>query len=172
MINRYIKGFRIKGKARPRTRIATGKVGKPFAVIYMDSKYVGWLAQVSLCFGTRKFTCPIKIEIYGTVQIPKSWTKKKQAEMLGAYCESGGSVPDIDNFAGAVMDGIAPEVRTTNRGTGRKQKVPGTGDAKIARLVCEIRWWHYDSLCIKTTELLTTPEPWPWLEHKSGPQLF
>lgn len=169
MIDRLVTNYPIKGKARPRARIVRGK-GKEFISIYMPAKYEKWLANTSLCFGTRQFTGPTKIEIYGTVKIPESWTKKKKAAMLGAWCESGGSVPDVDNFAGAVMDAVAPEARITDPKTKRKKKVPGTGDAKIASLVCEIRWWYYDSLRIKTSPL-TEAEPWPWLEHPSK-QLF
>ena len=167
MIDRYIRDFKIKGKARPRSRIAVNKAGNRYIDFYMPAEYKTWIAQVGLCFGTRNFAGPVKIEIYGTVQIPKSWTTKKKRAMLGAYCESGGKIPDVDNFAGAVMDGIAPEVWFKNPKTGRKIKVPGTGDAKIARLVCEIRWWHFDSLCIKTTELYGVPDPWPWLDPKA-----
>lgn len=47
--------------------------------------------------------CPLKISVRCYYPVPKSWTKKKKALMIGKYKTS---TPDLDNIFKSIKDGL------------------------------------------------------------------
>ena len=56
-----------------------------------------------LMFGAVTVAPPWSLHVTAVRAMPASWSKRKQAEMAGAWCMTK---PDADNIAGAVMDAL------------------------------------------------------------------
>ena len=83
------------GKARPRVT-RTGHA-------YMPDSYTAARDALRLMFGAVTVEPPWVLKVTAVRAMPASWSKRKQAEMAGAWCVSK---PDADNIAGAVMDAL------------------------------------------------------------------
>lgn len=83
------------GKARPRVT-RTGHA-------YMPDSYVVARDTLRLLFGAVTVAPPWALAVTAVRAMPPSWSKRKRAEMSGAWCTSK---PDADNIAGAVMDAL------------------------------------------------------------------
>lgn len=86
------------GKARPRL----GKRG-----VYTPQKTVDYEAQIASAamkaVGNQKpITGPVRLDLACVFAMPKSWTKKKRAEML---YRPHAQKPDFDNVQKAIADG-------------------------------------------------------------------
>ncbi len=82
------------GKARP--RVTAGHT-------YMPHSYTAARAALRLMFGAVTVPPPWALKVTAVRAMPPSWSKRKRAEMSGAWCTSK---PDADNIAGAVMDAL------------------------------------------------------------------
>ena len=82
------------GKARP--RVTRGHT-------YMPNSYTKARAALRRMFGAVTVEPPWALKVTAVRQMPASWSKRKQAEMAGAWCMTK---PDADNIAGAVMDAL------------------------------------------------------------------
>lgn len=69
---------------------------------------------------------PVKLRIVATFEIPKSWSKKRQAEALGGYHTQK---PDRDNVEKAVQDGL--------------NRIAWRDDGQVADGRCIKRWGRY-----------------------------
>lgn len=77
-------------------------------------KYYNFKDNITLQANTQNFTINESIDVVVGVQIPKSWTKKKKAEMEGMPHQQR---PDIDNYVKAILDALCEEdsyVHTVN----------------------------------------------------------
>ena len=83
------------GKARPRVT-RTGHA-------YMPDSYTAARDALRLLFGPVTVAPPWSLAVTAVRAMPASWSKRKRAEMNGAWCTSK---PDADNIAGAVMDAL------------------------------------------------------------------
>ena len=83
------------GKARPRVTRA--------GHAYMPDSYTLARDALRLMFGAVTVAPPWALHVTAVRAMPASWSKRKQAEMAGAWCASK---PDADNIAGAVMDAL------------------------------------------------------------------
>ena len=82
------------GKARP--RVTAGHT-------YMPREYIAARDALRLLFGPVTVEPPWSLDVTAVRAMPPSWSKRKRAEMSGAWCASR---PDADNIAGAVMDAL------------------------------------------------------------------
>ncbi len=86
------------GKARP--RVTAGHT-------YMPNRYTRARAQLRQMFGAAVGAIvvppPWALQVTAVRAMPASWSKRRRAEMDGAWCMSK---PDADNIAGAVMDAL------------------------------------------------------------------
>ncbi len=82
------------GKARP--RVTRGHT-------YMPDSYTAARDALRLMFGAVTVAPPWSLEVTAVRAMPRSWSKRRRAEMAGAWCASK---PDADNIAGAVMDAL------------------------------------------------------------------
>ncbi len=83
------------GKARPRVT----KTGHA----YMPDGYIAARASLRLRFGAVTVAPPWVLKVTAVRAMPGSWSKRRRAEMAGAWCMTK---PDADNIAGAVMDAL------------------------------------------------------------------
>lgn len=82
------------GKARP--RVTRGHT-------YMPDSYTKARATLRLLFGAVTVPPPWALKVTAVRAMPGSWSKRRRAEMAGAWCMAK---PDADNIAGAVMDAL------------------------------------------------------------------
>lgn len=82
------------GKARP--RVTRGHT-------YMPDSYTAARDALRLMFGAVTVAPPWSLHVTAVRAMPGSWSKRRRAEMAGAWCVSK---PDADNIAGAVMDAL------------------------------------------------------------------
>lgn len=73
----------------------------------------------------------LAVTILVTRAIPKSTSKKRQAEMMGTFCGIG---PDVDNIAGAIMDALLPH--------------SSGGDSRVASLSVSKVWGETDNIIV------------------------
>lgn len=175
VFKKLITGLQAKGKARPRARVVCSKQvnirirgltgnQRPWAQIYMPGEYNKYVKRVRKLLGTLEpFKC-YAVRIYCTRKMPKSWSKAKQQQHLGRLVTAK---PDRDNLVGAIMDAIAPEEYIEDEDTGRKKKVPGTGDEMIAVLRdIEVRWWYEHTIYVDAYEVDRDERViYPWLKR-------
>ena len=90
------------GKARP--RVTRGNT-------YMPHEYVRARDTLRLLFGPVTVAPPWSLAVTAVRAMPPSWSKRKRAEMDGAWCTSK---PDADNVAGAVMDALRALLNATS----------------------------------------------------------
>lgn len=90
-----------KGKGRPRFSRASGRAYTPADTLSYEAK-VGslWMEKYA---DTAPLDGPLRMDIQAVFQIPRSWSKKKQAASIGDLCEKR---PDADNILKAVCDGL------------------------------------------------------------------
>jgi Holliday junction resolvase RusA-like endonuclease len=89
---RYIVPMDAMGKPRPRVT-SRGT--------YHTDRYTRWRAEFEHHFGPMTVEPPWALRAVVVRRMPKSWSKKKRAEMDGTPCQT---TPDADNAAGAIMD--------------------------------------------------------------------
>ena len=82
------------GKARP--RVTRGHT-------YMPDSYTKARAALRSLFGAVTVPPPWALKVTAVRAMPGSWSKRRRAEMAGAWCTVK---PDADNIAGAVMDAL------------------------------------------------------------------
>ena len=82
------------GKARP--RVTRGHT-------YMPDRYTAARDALRLMFGAVPVAPPLALHVTAVRAMPASWSKRRRAEMAGAWCMTK---PDADNIAGAVMDAL------------------------------------------------------------------
>ena len=82
------------GKARP--RVTRGNT-------YMPHEYIRARDSLRLLFGPVTVAPPWALHVTAVRAMPASWSKRRRAEMAGAWCVSK---PDADNIVGAVMDAL------------------------------------------------------------------
>lgn len=106
-------------KQRPRFSRKNGRAFTPAETVSFE-RTVGTIAAVHF---PQPLTGPVKVEINAHFAIPKSWSKKKQAEMLG---QPHTQRPDLDNCAKALTDGL--------------NRIAFEDDAQIADMTVSKRW--------------------------------
>lgn len=78
----------------------------------------------------------VKLRIVATFEIPKSWSKKRRSEMIGAYHTQK---PDGDNLAKSILDGL--------------NRVAFADDAQVADQRCVKRWGLYAETYVEVAQL-------------------
>lgn len=92
---------KIKGKARPRFNIKTGRTFTPKDTV----SYENW---VKMCYqqqGGKYLKGSIKAEIVAYYKIPKSYTKKRTKAIKDGL-EHPNKKPDTDNIAKIILDSL------------------------------------------------------------------
>lgn len=88
----------VKGKERART-LKSGRSYTPKQTVDCEKA----IREAYFKAGGKEITGPVGIRINASYPIPKSLSKKKQQELIGAYAEKK---PDVDNVLKLVMDGL------------------------------------------------------------------
>lgn len=113
------------GKARP--RVVKTRRGKSHT--FMPDEYQAKRDELRWhCAGIDIPDGPVHLSITAVRQLPKSWSKKRRAEMLGTYSPT---IPDVDNIAGAIMDALFKQ------------------DNQVVTLFCEKIWGEEHELRIE-----------------------
>ena len=138
---RFVVPGSVRGQGRPRTRIAYGKNGSPFAHIYEteeDRSYKG-LIQFHLMKEAKRLGIDLPIEHNGrgvsvSVQVmrkvPRSWRRKNRAlAEAGEYRPQ--TRPDLDNVIKIVLDAMngvayADDAEVTNITATRSFSIDGS----------------------------------------------
>ena len=94
------------GKGRPKTAVRGGK----FAHMYTPEKTVNYEGLVSMAgkeamCGQIPMTGPLLVTLEIVLQVPASWSKKKQAAALEGIVLPT-KKPDLDNVIKAIFDGL------------------------------------------------------------------
>lgn len=120
------------GKARPRL----GRGGRTFT----PAKTVAFEAAVALAARAAMAGDPMtggcEVEVYGLAAMPRSWSKRKRAEMCGRLHTSK---PDKDNCLKSVCDAL--------------NGVVWRDDAQAAIQTIEVRWAELDRFRVTVREL-------------------
>lgn len=95
-------------KARPRFRVVKPKGGAAFVSTYTDPDTVKNEARIAgaaklAMAGALPFETPVEMLVELRMQIPVSWSKKKQVAAAAGQVRAT-KKPDIDNCAKSVMD--------------------------------------------------------------------
>ena len=93
----------IVGKARPRMNTRTGKAYTPTNTINYEYFLRQWFIRKYPNF--KPIDGRVKVSIIAYFEVPKSTSKKKEAEMLSNSI-SPTKKPDIDNIVKIVLDGM------------------------------------------------------------------
>ena len=102
MIDLYIQGLKAIGKGRPRFNFYTKKTYTPEKTrLYEQRIREEFWKKYSLdnCYQTE----PIECKIRALYSVPKSYSKKKKAELIGTPYNHK---PDCDNIAKAILDAL------------------------------------------------------------------
>ena len=94
---------RIQGKARPRMNTRTGRAYTPTKTKLYEYSLRQWFCMNYPNF--KPIEGRVKVSIIAYFEIPKSTSKKKEAEMLSNNI-SPTKKPDIDNIVKIVLDGM------------------------------------------------------------------
>lgn len=93
----------IQGKARPRMNTRTGRAYTPTKTKLYEYSLRQWFCMNYSNF--KPIEGRVKVSIIAYFEIPKSTSKKKEAEMLSNNI-SPTKKPDIDNIVKIVLDGM------------------------------------------------------------------
>lgn len=93
----------IQGKARPRMNTRTGRAYTPTKTKLYEYSLRQWFCRNYPNF--KPIEGRVKVAIIAYFEIPKSTSKKKEAEMLSNNI-SPTKKPDIDNIVKIVLDGM------------------------------------------------------------------
>ena len=93
----------IQGKARPRMNTRTGRAYTPTKTKLYEYSLRQWFCMNYPIF--KPIEGRVKVSIIAYFEIPKSTSKKKEAEMLSNNI-SPTKKPDIDNIVKIVLDGM------------------------------------------------------------------
>jgi len=88
--------LRLKVRPRPKPRMTKADAWKKRPVVL---KY--WAYKDEVLRQAKGYKLPDKIEIVFHLKMPKSWSKKKKAEMFGKPHQQR---PDVDNLEKSIMD--------------------------------------------------------------------
>lgn len=112
------------GKQRPKATAVGGhaRVYTPKETVSFESK----VAEIARPFFPVPIEGPVKLRIVAVFQIPKSWSKRKQAE---ANEQHHTQKPDADNIAKALKDGM--------------NRIAWRDDCQVADVRCVKRWGRY-----------------------------
>ena len=120
-----IVAFTIPGKPFGKKRHRIGKIGG-HARAFNPEENVSFERQVATIarpYFPVPIEGPVRVRIVATFEVPKSWSKKRQAEALGSYHTQK---PDRDNIDKAVQDGL--------------NRIAFTDDSQVADGRCVKRW--------------------------------
>lgn len=84
------------------------------------------MAEIAVPLFAAPIEGPVKLRIVATFEIPKSWSKKRRAEMVGAYHTQK---PDRDNIEKSIQDGL--------------NRIAFADDCQVADGRCVKRWGLY-----------------------------
>ena len=115
---------------------------KPFPGAFPTKKAKAYIEQVSaiarIAAGREQWAppatdVPVTLTIRARVEMAKSWTKKRKAELYGSPCTGK---PDLDNIVKAVVDGLV------GRKTGRRsyEGIVLAEDDQVTALRAEKLW--------------------------------
>lgn len=93
----------IVGKARPRMNTRTGRAYTPTNTKMYEYALRQWFIREYPCF--KPIETRVKVTIIAYFDIPKSTSKKKEAEMLSENI-SPTKKPDIDNIIKIILDAM------------------------------------------------------------------
>jgi Holliday junction resolvase RusA-like endonuclease len=109
-----LPGF-VKGKGRPRSRIATGRGGQQFVAVYTDSetrsyeamlRFAGEQAMRQNDNRTRlPFECALRVRVTAVFVVPKSRSRRDTEQSLAGIIRPTGK-PDCDNILKCVGDSL------------------------------------------------------------------
>ncbi len=99
------------GKARPRSRIVTPKVGKPFIHVYTEAETLEYEAQlraaaIDAMRGRAIIDEPVDLLVFAYFPIPASWSKTKTLRAINGEIRPTGA-PDWENV-GKITDALNP----------------------------------------------------------------
>lgn len=121
-------------KQRPKAAVVAGRarVYTPQETVSFESK----VAEISRPHCPAPIEGPVKLRIVAVFEIPKSWTKRKQAEAEGQYHTQK---PDGDNIAKAIKDGM--------------NRIAWRDDCQVADVRCVKRWGRYAETYVQVEAL-------------------
>jgi len=112
------------GKQRPRAAVIAGR-----ARIYTPEETRSFeqkVAELARPLFPEPIDGPVKLRVVAIFQIPKSWSKRKQAEMDGGFHTAK---PDGDNCLKAIKDGL--------------NRIAWRDDSQVADVRCVKRWGRH-----------------------------
>ena len=130
--------FTIPGKPFAKERHRVGVVGghaRAFTAPKTRS-FEQKVAEIAVPMFAVPIQGAVRLRIVATFEIPKSWSKKRRAEMLGAYHTHR---PDADNLAKSILDGL--------------NRVAFADDAQVADQRCVKRWGQYAETYVEVAPL-------------------
>lgn len=118
------------GKQRPRAAVVAGR-----ARVYTPDEtrsYEAKIAELARPLFAAPLDGPVKLRVVAIFEIPKSWSKRKQAEMQdGLHTQK----PDSDNCLKAIKDGL--------------NRIAWRDDSQVADVRCVKRWGRYAETYIR-----------------------
>jgi Holliday junction resolvase RusA-like endonuclease len=120
--------FVIPGKPFGKKRHRVSSIGGKARAFNPDenTSFEQKVAEIARPLFPVPFEGPVKLRIVATFEIPASWSKKKQAAMMGGYHVQK---PDRDNVDKAVQDGL--------------NRIAFRDDSQVADGRCVKRWGRF-----------------------------
>lgn len=125
-------------KGRPRATARGGKVRTFTPAKTRNYENLVKLEAGRVMAGKPLIEGPVKLSVIASLQIPQSWSKKKQAAALeGTLLPT--SRPDVDNYAKAVLDAL--------------NEVVFRDDSQVVQLIARKRYSERPGLTIQIVEM-------------------
>lgn len=122
---------KLQGKARP--RFANGRCYTPSKTAQYEAMIGAKCVEAN---GLKPLDGPIKLTLRAIIEMPKSWSKKKKADLNGRlHCQK----PDSDNCIKAICDGL--------------NNIAFTDDQQVAAIEMEKRWGEHSRFTVILEEV-------------------
>lgn len=130
--------FTIPGKPFAKQRPKAGTVGGRARVFTPKEtrSFERQVAEIARPNFRAPFEGPVRLRIVAVFQIPKSWTKTRQAATIDTYHTQK---PDADNLLKAVKDGL--------------NRIAWADDCQVADERCVKRWGRYAETFVRVEPL-------------------
>ena len=126
--------FTIPGKpfAKQRPRATRqGRVYTPAATVSFERQ----VGQIAATMFSAPMAGPVRLTVEAYFPIPPSWSKRRQAEAVGAWHVQK---PDVDNVVKAICDGL--------------NRIAWADDGQVAEVVARKRWAAGTGQAVVTVE--------------------
>jgi Holliday junction resolvase RusA-like endonuclease len=122
------------GKQRPKATAQGGhaRVFTPKETVSFERQ----VAEIARPYFPAPILGPVKLRIVAMFEVPKSWSKKRQAEAVGTFFTQK---PDGDNLAKSLKDGL--------------NRIAWADDAQVADVRVVKRWGRYAETYVQVEAL-------------------